>query len=165
MSLFFSTHLPGEIGIFGYSGSFIALCFSILGLCNVAGCVGVGVLGRYFKLKNILSCLYGIRAVTIALYLLAPKDPWVFIVFAAVAGLTFGATVPPTGDITARLVRPKYLSTLFGLIFVTHQIGSFFGAWLGGLVMDMSGSFMPIWSIDVCLSLLAAVGSFRMSTD
>jgi predicted MFS family arabinose efflux permease len=159
---FIATHLPGEIGFYNYSGSVIALCFSILGICNIAGCILTGICGRYLPLKNILTGLYALRAVSIGLYLPAPKTLVTFIVFAVITGFTFGATVPPTGDIAARLVHPKYLSTLFGLIFVTHQIGSFFGAWLGGVVMDHTGSFFSIWILDACLSLLAAIISFMI---
>jgi predicted MFS family arabinose efflux permease len=126
------------------------------------GCILVGVLGKYLKLKNILSGLYAIRVLLIIVYLIVPKTVFTFIVFAAITGFTFGATVPPTGDIASRFIKPKYLSTLFGLIFVTHQIGSFFGAWLGGLIMDKTGSFLPIWIIDVCLSLFAAIISFQI---
>ncbi|GHV78979.1 MFS transporter [Spirochaetia bacterium] len=159
---FLATHLPGEIGFYKYGGSIIALCFSILGICNIAGCILVGIAGRYGSLKNLLTGVYAIRVVVIGLYLLAPKTLFTFIVFSISTGLTFGATVPPTGDITARLVHPKYLSTLFGLIFVTHQIGSFFGAWLGGVVMDHTGSFFSMWIIDACLSVLAAGISFKI---
>ncbi|MDR3229865.1 MAG: MFS transporter [Synergistaceae bacterium] len=160
---FLATHLPGETVFFGYDGSFAALCFSILGICNIAGCVGVGALGKYFELKNILVGLYATRVVSIVIYLAAPKTMLTFILFAAISGSTFGSTVPPTGNIAARLVRPKYLSTLFGLIFVTHQIGSFFGAWLGGFIMDSTGSFTSVWVIDACLSLFAAIISLKIS--
>jgi predicted MFS family arabinose efflux permease len=162
---FVATHLPGEMGFYKYTGSFVALCFSILGICNIAGCILVGVLGKYIKLKNILAGLYAIRVLTILAYIVLPKTVFAFIVFAAITGFTFGATVPPTGDIAARFIKPKYLSTLFGLIFVTHQIGSFFGAWLGGLIMENTGSFMSMWIIDIGLSLLAAIISFRIVED
>ncbi|MFP3040922.1 MFS transporter [Treponema primitia] len=162
---FLATHLPGEIGFYKYSGSVIALCFSILGICNIAGCVLVGILGKYIKLKNILTGLYTIRLFLIGIYLIVPKTIIVFIIFSIVAGFTFGATVPPTGDITARFVREKYFSTLFGMIFVTHQIGSFFGAWVGGMVMDVTGSFFFMWVIDASLSLLAAIISFKIKEN
>jgi predicted MFS family arabinose efflux permease len=159
---FLATHFPGEIGLFGYGGSFTALCFSILGICNIMGCILVGILGNYFKSKNLLTGLYLIRTALIILYLIAPKTVYTFIVFAAIAGFTFGATVPPTGDIAALFVQPEYLSALFGLIFVTHQTGSFFGAWLGGVVMDHTGSFLPLWILDAGLSVLAAILSFQI---
>jgi MFS family permease len=159
---FIATHLPGEIRFYTYTGSFIALCFSILGIGNIMGCILVGVLGKYVKLKNILTSLYAIRVFSILLYLAAPKTVFTFIMFAAITGFTFGAIVPPTGDIASRFIKPKYLSTLFGLLFVTHQIGSFFGAWLGGLIMDNTGSFLSMWIIDACLSLFAAIISFKI---
>jgi predicted MFS family arabinose efflux permease len=160
---FLSTHLPGEITFWGFSGSFSAFCFSILGVCNIAGCILAGIAGGVLKLKNILAGLYFIRLLLIGAYIFAPKTTPVFIIFAAIAGLTFGATVPPTGAITARLVQPQNVSTLFALIFLTHQAGSFFGAWLGGFIMDHTGSFMPVWIIDAALSLFAAIVSFKIN--
>ncbi|MDR3258136.1 MAG: MFS transporter [Fusobacteriaceae bacterium] len=159
---FLATHLPGEIRFFKYGSSFVVLCFSILGICNILGCALVGILGKRFKSKDILTGLYTIRVLLIILYLFLPKTVTLFIIFSAIAGFTFGSTVPPTGNIAAHLIKPKYLSTLFGLIFVTHQIGSFFGAWLGGLVMDHTGSFLTIWIIDIFLSLFAAIISFKV---
>jgi predicted MFS family arabinose efflux permease len=159
---FISTHLPGEINFHGFSGTKAALCFSILGLCNIVGCVLGGFLGGRIKLKNILAAIYAIRMVLVGVYLVLPKTLPVFIAFAALIGLTYLATVPPTGGITALLVHPKNLSTIFGIIFVTHQIGSFFGAWLAGILMVRTGSFIPMWIIDAALSLTAAVFSFKI---
>jgi predicted MFS family arabinose efflux permease len=160
---FLATHLPGEIIHHGFSGSFAAFSFSVLGACNVAGCILAGMADRFFKLKNILAGLYFIRVALIVLYIFAPKSTAAFIIFAAIAGLTFGSTVPPTGVITARLVHPQNFSTLFALIFLTHQAGSFFGAWLGGFIMDHAGSFLPMWMLDAGLSLFAAIISFKIS--
>jgi MFS family permease len=160
---FIATHLPGEITFWGFSGSFSAFCFSVFGICNIAGCILAGALGGVFKLKNILTGLYFTRLLLIIAYIFAPKTVPVFVLFAVITGLTFGATVPPTGAITARMVRPQNVSTVFALIFLTHQVGSFFGAWLGGLIMDQTGSFMPVWIIDAVLSLFAAVVSFKIN--
>jgi predicted MFS family arabinose efflux permease len=159
---FIATHLPGEIEFYKFDGSFTALCFSVLGIFNIVGCVLGGMLGRHFALKNILGALYASRAVVTALYLASPKTAPVFVIFSAIVGLSFGSTVPPTGDITSVLVRPKYYSAGFGLIFATHQIGSFFGAWAGGYVMDMTGGFFPVWVGDIILSAFAALISFRI---
>lgn len=159
---FLATHLPGEISFFGFSGSFSALCFSALGLCNIAGCILAGIGGGIFRPKNILAGIYCVRLLLIGAYIFLPKTAPVFIVFAAIMGLTYGSTVPPTAAITSRLVSPRNLSTLFALIFLTHQAGSFFGAWLGGFVMQNAGSFMPVWFLDAGLSLFAAVISFKI---
>jgi predicted MFS family arabinose efflux permease len=160
---FVATHLPGEIAFWGFSASFAVFCFSILGICNVAGCILVGILGGPLGLKNILAGLYFLRLLLIGFYIFAPKTTPVFVIFAVIVGLTHGATVSPTGAITARLVQPQNLSTLFALIFLTHQAGSFFGAWLGGFVMDRAGSFTPVWILDAALSLFAAVASFKIN--
>jgi predicted MFS family arabinose efflux permease len=82
-----------------------------------------------------------------------------------IAGLTWGATIPPTGNIAALFVHPKYLSTLFGLIFITHQIGAFLSTWLGGVIMDSTGSFFLMWVIDACLSMFAAIISFKINEE
>ncbi|MDR1175947.1 MAG: MFS transporter [Treponema sp.] len=160
---FLATHLPGEIIFFGFSGSFSAFCFSVLGICNFAGCILVGIAGGFFTLKNLLAGLYFIRVLLIGLYIFAPKTAPVFIIFAAIAGFTYGSTVPPTGAITARLVSPQNLGTLLALVFVTHQLGSFFGAWLGGLIMDHTGSFMTVWILNAVLALFAAIVSFKIN--
>jgi MFS family permease len=162
---FLATHLPGEIIFWGFSGSFSAFCFSILGICNIAGCLLAGTAGGVLKLKTILAGLYFTRLLLIGAYILAPKTVPVFVIFAAIAGLTFGATVPPTGAITARLVKPQNMSTLFALIFLTHQAGSFFGAWLGGFIMDHAGTFVPVWILDAALSLFAAMVSFTINEN
>jgi predicted MFS family arabinose efflux permease len=160
---FMATHLPGEIKYFGLGAGTAAMFFSILGACNIAGCFFVGVLGGYAKQKNILAGIYALRAALIGAYLVLPKTMPLFIAFAALSGLTWLATVPPVSGITAQMVRPQNLSTLFGLIFLTHQIGSFFGAWLGGVIMTKTGSFFPMWIIDAALSLFAAGISAKIS--
>jgi predicted MFS family arabinose efflux permease len=162
---FIATHFPGVMGFYRYSGSVIALCFSILGICNVLGCILVGIVGKYLPQKNILSTLYTIRVLLIGFYLIAPKTIVTFVIFSIITGFTFGSTVPPTGDIAARLIHPKYLSALFGLIFVTHQIGSFFGAWLGGVIMDKTGSYFYMWILDVSFSIIAAIISLKIKRN
>ena len=159
---FLATHLPGEIISWGFSGSFSAFCFSILGICNFAGCILAGIAGGFFSLKNLLAGLYCIRVLLIGLYLFAPKTAPVFIIFAAIAGLSYGSTVPPAGAITARLVSAQNLGALLALVFVTHQLGSFFGAWLGGLIMEHTGSFLPVWILNAVLSLCAAIVSLKI---
>ena len=119
-------------------------------------------MGSVLKLKDILAGLYFTRLLLIGAYIFAPKTTPVFIIFAVITGLTLGATIPLTGAITARMVQPKNLSTVFALVFLTHQVGSFFGVWLGGLIMDYTGSFFPVWILDAALSLFAAVVSFKI---
>jgi predicted MFS family arabinose efflux permease len=154
---FLITHLPGEISLCGHAAAVSAASISLIGLCNIAGSVGVGFLGRHFLLKNILTALYAARAVTIAVYLLAPKTEATFYVFACAVGFTWLATVPPTAGIVGKLFGRRYLATLFGLTFCAHQVGGFLGAWLGGLAVSGTGSFLWVWYADMALALFAAL--------
>ncbi|MDR1489558.1 MAG: MFS transporter [Desulfovibrio sp.] len=153
---FLITHLPGEISLCGHSAAVSAASISLIGLCNIAGSVSVGFLGRHCLMKNILAVLYAARAVTIAVYLLAPKTEVTFYVFACAIGSTWLATVPPTAGIVGKLFGKRYLATLFGLTFFTHQVGGFLGAWLGGVVVNGTGNFLWVWYVDMALALLAA---------
>lgn len=154
---FLTTHLPGEVALCGHAASVSAASLSIIGLCNIAGSIAAGALGKHFRMKYILAVLYAARAVMILAYLLAPKTELTFYIFAAATGLTWLATVPPTAGIVGKLFGMRYLSTLFGLTLFTHQVGGFLGAWLGGIAMQYSGNFLWMWQMDIALALLAAV--------
>ncbi|MGV3683453.1 MAG: hypothetical protein ACO1PM_27550 [Acidovorax sp.] len=108
-------------------------------------------------MKMILFWMYASRAVAVMLYLAAPKDAWTFYAFAAVLGATWLATVPPTAGLTAKLFGTRYLATLFGLTLLSHQIGGFFGAWLGGLTVVNTGAYTWMWWADAALALAAAL--------
>jgi MFS family permease len=101
--------------------------------------------------------MYGSRAVMIGIYLLAPKTVLTFYIFAAALGFTWLATVPPTAGLVGKLFGIRYLATLFGLTLLTHQIGGFLGAWLGGLAMAHDGNFLWMWYADIILASLAAL--------
>ncbi|SBW07653.1 Major facilitator superfamily MFS_1 [uncultured delta proteobacterium] len=154
---FLTTHLPGEVSLCGHSAAVSAASLSLIGLCNIAGSIGAGILGKYYRMKYILAALYASRAAMIAVYLLSPKTEMTFYLFAAATGFTWLATVPPTAGVVGKLFGMRYLATLFGLTLFTHQIGAFFGAWLGGVAMQQSGSLLWVWYIDVALALFAAV--------
>ena len=103
--------------------------------------------------------MYASRAILVGAYLLAPKTETTFYLFAAGLGLTWLATVPPTAGIVGKLFGTRYLGTLFGLTLLSHQIGGFFGAWLGGLAMDANGNYQWMWYADIALALLAALSN------
>jgi predicted MFS family arabinose efflux permease len=107
-------------------------------------------------MKWLLFWMYLSRTVAIAIYLAAPKTPLTFYVFAAVLGFTWLATVPPTAGLVGKLFGTRYLATLFGLTLLSHQIGGFFGAWLGGIALVNTGSYMWMWYADMALALAAA---------
>jgi predicted MFS family arabinose efflux permease len=154
---FLVTHLPGEIHMCGHSAAVSAASISLIGLCNVIGSIAVGFICRHFLMKNILAWVYALRAVILAVYLAAPKTELTFYVFACAIGFTWLATVPPTAGIVNKLFGRRYLATLFGLTFFSHQVGGFFGAWLGGIAVEQAGNYLQMWHLDIALALLAAL--------
>lgn len=154
---FLVTHLPGEVGLCGLPAAVSAMSLAIIGIANIAGSLGVGWLAQTHRMKMLLFWVYGTRAVVIAIYLVAPKTALTFYIFAAVLGLTWLATVPPTAGLVGKLFGVRYLATLFGLTLLSHQIGGFFGAWLGGIAIDSTGNYQWMWYADIALASLAAV--------
>jgi MFS family permease len=154
---FLVTHLPGEVGLCGLPASVAASSIAIIGLANIVGSIGAGWLGQTKRMKMILVWMYGSRAAAVTLYLMAPKTPLTFYVFAAVLGLTWLSTVPPTAGLVGKLFGARYLATLFGLTLFSHQIGGFFGAWLGGIAIARSGSYDWMWYADIALATAAAL--------
>ncbi len=154
---FLVTHLPGEVALCGLPASVSAASLAIIGLANIAGSLGVGWLAQTYRMKYLLAWVYGIRAVAIALYLMAPPTALTFYVFAGVLGLSWLATVPPTAGLVGKLFGARYLATLFGLTLLSHQIGGFFGAWFGGLAIAASGNYNWMWYADIALAVAAAL--------
>lgn len=154
---FLVTHMPGEVDLCGLSTSVASTSLAIIGLTNVAGSLVVGALGERVRMKMILFWMYLSRVAAILLYMAAPKEPWTFYLFAAALGATWLATVPPTAGLTAKLFGTRYLATLFGLTLLTHQVGGFLGAWLGGIAVVSTGSYAWMWWADAALALGAAL--------
>jgi predicted MFS family arabinose efflux permease len=154
---FLVTHLPGEVALCGLSPSVSAASIALIGLFNVAGSLVVGKLGEQFRMKWLLLVIYASRTALIGLYLLAPPTPLTFYLFAAALGFTWLATVPPTAGLVGKLFGPRYLGTLFGLTLLSHQLGGFFGAWLGGVALEKFGDYSWMWYADMVLALLAAL--------
>ena len=154
---FLSTHLPGEVQLCGQSATVAGWALGIIGLSNVVGSLTIGWLTQFFRSKFLLALMYGSRAVLIFVYLLSPKTELTFFLFSIGLGFTWLATVPPTANIVGKLFGVRYLSTLFGLTLVTHQIGAFLGAYLGGIVIETFESFHVMWYADAALAILAAL--------
>ena len=154
---FLVTHLPGEVGLCGLPASVSATALALIGLFNIAGSLSAGALGTRFRMKHVLGAMYASRAVIIALYLLAPRTALTFYVFAAALGFSWLATVPPTAGLVGKLFGTRYLGTLFGLTLLSHQIGGFFGAWLGGLTIARFGDYGWMWYADMALAAAAAL--------
>jgi MFS family permease len=154
---FLATHLPGVIASCGLPLQFGAWALALLGLFNIVGSVAVGwAMGRW-RMKSLLSLVYATRAIAVLLFLLAPKTGAVVLAFAAVMGLTFLSTVPPTAGLVAKFFGLGNMATLFGVVMLSHQVGGFLGAWLGGRVFEATGSFDWIWYVDIVLAVGAAL--------
>ena len=156
---FLVTHLPGEIALCGLPASVSAASLALIGLFNVAGSLTAGALGQRYRMKWILAAMYASRALMIAIYLVSPPTPLTFYVFAAALGFTWLATVPPTAGLVGKLFGPRYLGTLFGLTLLSHQLGGFFGAWLGGVALEHFGDYSLMWYADMALALIAAAAN------
>lgn len=154
---FLVTHLPGEVNLCGLPASVGAASLAIIGLSNVIGSIVAGWLGQTKRMKMILLWMYASRALAIAIYLMTPKTALTFYFFAAALGFTWLATVPPTAGLVGKLFGPRYLATLFGFTLLSHQIGGFFGAWLGGVTLIQTGSYQWMWYADIALALAAAL--------
>ena len=151
------THLPTEVDLCGLAPTVASTALALIGLSNIVGSLWVGHLVGVYRSKMILALMYASRAALIGWYLLMPSEPWVFYVFAIGLGLTWLATVPPTAGIIGKLFGVRYLGTLFGLTLLSHQIGGFLGAWLGGLAVTRFGNYGWMWGADIALALMAAV--------
>ena len=154
---FLATHLPGLVAQCGLSTQVAAWSLALLGLFNIVGSLGMGwAVGRW-RMKSLLSLVYTVRGVALVLFLLAPKTAAVMLVFAAVMGVTFLSTVPPTAGLVAKFFGPANMAMLFGVVMLTHQIGGFLGAWLGGQVFAATQAYDIVLYIDVALAFAAAL--------
>ena len=154
---FLVTHLPGEVNLCGLPPAVASWSLALIGLANVAGSLIAGACTQRFRSKYILAVMYGSRALLIGWYLVTPKTKWTFYSFAVGLGLTWLATVPPTATIVGKLFGVRYLSTLFGLTLLSHQIGGFLGAYLGGLALVRFGDYQWMWYADMALAAAAAI--------
>lgn len=154
---FLGTHLPGVVALCGLPTQWSAWSLAMLGLFNIVGSLGMGwAVGRW-RMKSLLSLVYATRAVAVLLFLLAPKSGPVVLAFAAVMGLTFLSTVPPTAGLVAQFFGTANMATLFGVVMLAHQVGGFLGAYLGGRVLDATGNYDLVWYVDIALAVGAAL--------
>ena len=154
---FLVTHLPTEVGLCGLTPAVASWSLAIIGLANILGSLYAGSCINTYPSKYILASMYGSRALLIAMYLAAPKTEWTFYIFAMGLGFTWLATVPPTAALVGKLFGIRYLATLFGLTLLSHQIGGFLGAYLGGLAFTTNGDYQWMWWADIALSSMAAI--------
>ena len=154
---FIAVHLPAYLADGGLSTEIAAWCLALVGLCNVIGSYVAGVLGGRFSKRYCLSALYAARSVLILAFIALPLSAASALTFSALIGLLWLSTVPPTSGLVAQIFGPRYMATLFGIVFLSHQIGSFLGIWLGGYLYDAYGSYDVIWWLSIALGLVAAL--------
>jgi predicted MFS family arabinose efflux permease len=154
---FIATHLPGVVAACGLPPAVGAWSLSLIGLFNIAGSFASGwAIGRW-RMKSVLSIVYAMRGLAVLAFLFAPKTATTFLVFAIVLGVTYLSTVPPTVGLVGKLHGIRYVATLFGIVMLSHQVGGFLGAWLGGQVFERTGSYDWVWYIDIMLAVGAAL--------
>jgi len=154
---FLVTHLPGEVDLCGLPASVASWSLAIIGLANIAGSFAAGWLLSRFRGKDVLFWMYGSRTMLILLYLLAPKTEWTFYLLAIGLGFSWLGTAPPTAGVVGKLFGTRYLATLYGLTMVSHQVGGFFGAWLGGVAFSHYGNYLWMWYADAGFAMIAAL--------
>lgn len=157
---FIGTHLPNYLLLCHMPAGLGATALALVGLFNMIGSWGCGWLGGRFRQQQVLGWLYLIRGAAIAAFVLAPKSEASVVLFAAVMGLTWLGTVPLTSGLVAKVFGTRHLGTLFGVCFLSHQIGSFLGAWAGGFVFDATGSYALVWIATAVAGLVAALLHF-----
>jgi predicted MFS family arabinose efflux permease len=154
---FIGTHLPGYLNTQGLSASVGAIALTVIGFGNIVGTYIAGESSKRYRQKNVLSLIYLGRALLIVALMILPTTPLTIYAFAALFGLLWLSTVPLTSGVVARIFGAKHLGMLFGFVFFSHQIGAFFGAWLGGVAFDATGSYTSMWYASIALGLIAAL--------
>ena len=154
---FIGAHLPAYLGDKGLPEFVAAGALALVGAFNILGSMLFGWLGDRYSRKYMLSLIYLGRAIVILIFLLTPLTPTSALVFGGAMGFLWLATVPLTSGTVAYFFGARYLSTLYGIAFFSHQIGAFIGVWLGGRFYDTTGSYTPIWIAGIALGLFAAL--------
>ncbi len=160
--MFLTTHLPEFLAICGLSPTISATAIGIIGLANAVGSYVFGLLGARYSKKRLLALIYLLRTLTIALYLSAPITAVSTLVFAAAMGFLWLGVIPLVSGLIGRMFGLRYLNTLFGMVFLSHQVGAFLGAWLGGLTFDLTGSYSTAWTSMIVIGLSAAALQWLM---
>jgi predicted MFS family arabinose efflux permease len=154
---FITAHLPPYVADQGLDPSIGAWALALIGLFNVIGALASGWIGQNYSKPIFLALIYLARSVATVALLLLPTSPVTMLVFAAIIGLLWLSTVPPTSGLVAVMFGPKYMGTLMGIVFLSHQVGAFLGVWLGGRLYDQMGSYDVVWWMSVALGVFAAI--------
>lgn len=154
---FITAHFPAYIADIGIEAKYAVIALSLIGFFNIIGSLASGIIGQRYSKAYFLAYIYLGRSVAVTAFLLLPQSPTAVIIFSAVMGLLWLSTVPPTNALVAIMFGTRHLGLLGGLVFFSHQIGSFLGIWLGGYFFDKFGSYDPVWWLGVGLGVFAAL--------
>ena len=157
--VFIGVHMPSYLKDHGLSPNVATTALALIGLFNVIGTYTAGTLGQQLPKRYILSSIYLLRSIAIVIFLSVPLTPWSVYIFSAAIGVLWLSTVPPTNAVVAQIFGVQYLSMLGGFVFLSHQVGSFLGVWLGGKLYDATGSYDIVWWIAVALGVFAALAN------
>jgi predicted MFS family arabinose efflux permease len=154
---FITVHMPSYLGDKGFDGSVAATSLALIGLFNIIGSIAAGKFSGIYSKKMLLSYIYAGRAIAIVLFLITPISLVSIYAFSIVTGLLWLATIPPTSGLVAQMFGLRYMGTLYGIVFLNHQIGSFIGVWLGGYYFDQTGSYDVIWWAAAVIAAVTAL--------
>ncbi|MIL10084.1 MFS transporter, partial [Salmonella enterica subsp. enterica] len=154
---FITVHFPPYIRDLGIDARYAVLALALIGFCNIIGSLAAGVISQRYSKPWFLTWIYLGRAISTAIFVLVPASPATVIAYSIVTGFLWLATVPPTNGLVAIMFGTRHLAMLGGVVFLSHQLGSFLGVWLGGYLYDHFGSYGPVWWLSVALAVLAAI--------
>ncbi len=154
---FITAHFPAYLGDIGIDATYAVLALALIGFFNIIGSLASGMISQRYSKPKFLAFLYLGRSILVTAFLLLPQTGTSVIVFAILMGLMWLSTVPPTNSLVAIMFGTRYLGMLGGIVFFSHQIGSFLGVWLGGYLYDHFGSYDPVWWLGVVLGIFAAI--------
>ncbi|WP_077961814.1 MFS transporter [Ensifer adhaerens] len=154
---FITAHFPAYIGDIGIDARYAVIALALIGFFNIIGSLSAGFIAQRYSKPYFLALIYIARSVAVTAFLLLPQTPTSVIVFAIVMGLLWLSTVPPTNALVAIMFGTRHLGLLGGIVFLSHQVGSFLGVWMGGYLYDHFGSYDPVWWLGVALGVFAAI--------
>ena len=154
---FITAHFPAYLGDLGIDARYAVIALALIGFFNIIGSLAAGVIGQRYSKPYFLAYIYIARSVAVSAFILLPQSPASVIVFAIVMGLLWLSTVPPTNALVAIMFGTKHLGLLGGIVFLSHQVGSFLGVWMGGYLYDHFGTYDPVWWLGVALGIFAAI--------
>ncbi|MBB3978718.1 MFS family permease [Rhizobium azooxidifex] len=154
---FITAHFPAYIGDIGIDARYAVIALALIGFFNIIGSLASGVISQHYSKPYFLAYIYLARSVAVAAFLLLPQSPLSVVIFAIVMGLLWLSTVPPTNALVAIMFGTRHLGLLGGVVFLSHQVGSFLGVWMGGYLYDRFGTYDPVWWFGAALGVFAAV--------